>query len=407
MAAGTFLHGAQVIDIDDGVNTITTVATSIIGLVGTAPNADPLAFPLNTPVVVSGSATLAAKLTSLTPAVGVDFGTLPGAMQDIFDNIGAVVVVVRVAAGITDTATETNIIGAALADGTFTGIQALAHAESTLGYKPRILIAPGYTHQKAADPVNVGMFLANPVVAALNVMAGRLRAVALIDGSNTTNADAFTRATDFDSKRLFLIDPWITVLDTLSAAYVTRPASASTAGLIAATDNSLGYWRSPSNQPMPAVLGLGRPIDFVMGDATSTANLLNAQNITTIVRNQGYRLWGNRTLSSESKWAFLCVVRVADILADSIVAAMLWAVDRNITKNYVTLVVEEVNNYIRGMVTDGAIIGGSCWCDPDLNPADSVAAGDMFFDFEFTPAYPAEDVTFRSHLTDKYVSEIF
>ena len=40
-----FLHGVEVIEIDAGPRPIQTVKSSVIGIVGTAPDADPDAFP--------------------------------------------------------------------------------------------------------------------------------------------------------------------------------------------------------------------------------------------------------------------------------------------------------------------------------------------------------------------------
>ena len=118
-------------------------------------------------------------------------------------------------------------------------------------------------------------------------------------------------------------------------------------------------------------------------------------------------MWGNRTTSSDPKWAFLCVVRTADIINDSLLRAHLWAVDRGITKQYVNDVIEGVNAYLRNLVSLGAILGGTCWADPDLNTADQIADGKVYFDFDFTPVYPAEHIIFRSQLTNDYISEVF
>ena len=65
----TFLHGIEVIDIDSGPRPITTVRSSVIGLCGTAPNADPAKFPLNTPVLIAGSRREAAGLDTLGAAL--------------------------------------------------------------------------------------------------------------------------------------------------------------------------------------------------------------------------------------------------------------------------------------------------------------------------------------------------
>ncbi|MBP0047645.1 phage tail sheath subtilisin-like domain-containing protein [Marinobacterium sp. AK62] len=403
--AETFLHGVEVAEIDAGPRPIRTVRSSIIGVVGTAPGADVDAFPLNTPVLIAGSRAEAAKLDATVDGTGG--GTLKAALDGIMDQIGAVVIVVRVDEGADDTETMANVIGGVNSTtGEFEGVQALLGAESVVGFAPRILCAPGFTHQRPEDPVNAGTYLANPVVSELIGIAERLRAVIIADGPNTVDADAIAYSGDFGSPRVFVVDPWVKVLDA-NGDIVTEPASARVAGMLAKTDNDKGFWWSPSNQNIIGIIGAGRPVDFKLGDANSRANLLNEQNVATIIRQDGYRLWGNRTLSSDPKWAFLSVRRTADIINESLQRAHLWAVDRNITKTYVEDVVEGVNAYLRTLKSLGAILGGECWADPDLNTPANITQGKVYFNFDFTPPYPAEHITFRSHLVNDYIEEVF
>jgi phage tail sheath protein FI len=391
----SFLHGVEVIEIDAGPRPIQTVKSSVIGIVGTAPDADPAAFPLNTPVLVAGSRKEAAGLDT----TGNGAGTLPQAMDGIFDQAGAVVVVVRVDVGADETETLANVVGGVNATtGNFEGVHALVGAESVIGFSPRILIAPGFTHQRPSS-------LANPVVAELQGIADRLRACVIMDGPNTTDTDAYTAAGDFGSSRIYLVDPWHKVLvgDTITDV----PPSARVAGLIAKTDNETGFWASPSNHLISGIIGTSRPVDFKLGDANARANLLNENKVATTIRQNGYRLWGNRTLTADTKWVFLNVRRTADIINDSLLRAHLWAVDRGITKTYVEDVTEGVNAYLRDLVALGAILGGKCWADPDLNSAANIQLGKVFFNFDFTPVYPAEHITFQSHLVNDYIQEVF
>ncbi|QTI81501.1 phage tail sheath subtilisin-like domain-containing protein (plasmid) [Roseomonas marmotae] len=400
----SFLHGVEVIEIDSGSRPIETVASSVIGIVGTAPCADADAFPLNTPVLIAGSRREAAKLLAVP---GEDDGTLPGALDSIFDQAGAVVVVVRVAVGQDDAETIANVIGGVdSTTGAYQGVHALLAAESVLGVTPRILLAPGFTHQRPASPTEEGAYTANPVVAELIGIAERLRATIIADGPNTTDAAALTYAEDFGSSRVYVVDPWVLKTDD-TGAVVSAPPSPCVAGLIAKSDNERGFWWSPSNQTINGIVGTTRAVDFALGDAACRANLLNAGNVATIIRQDGYRLWGNRTLASDQKWMYLSVRRTADIINDSLLRAHLWAVDRNITKTYVKDVLEGVNAYLRHLVTIGAIIGGQCWADPELNTPDQIAQGKVYFDFDFSAAYPAEHITFRSHLVNDYLEEIF
>jgi hypothetical protein len=393
--SASFLHGVEVLEVESGTRPISVVNTSVIGIVGTAPDADPLVFPLNTPVLVAGSRTEAAKLDT----VGAGLGTLPAALDGIFDQIGAVVIVVRVEAGADEAETLANVIGGVNAtDGTFEGVHALAGAESVVGFAPRILIAPGFTHQRPSD-------LANPVVAELVGLADRMRAVIIQDGPNTTDAAAILAAGDSGSDRVYLVDPWHIVF--ADGVTVAVPPSSRVAGMIAKSDNEVGFWASPSNREIAGIVGLSRPIDFVLGDRASRANLLNEAKVATTIRQNGFRLWGNRTLSADAKFAFLSVRRTADVLNASLQRAHLWAIDRGITRTYVDDVVDSVNGFLRDLKAQGAILGGTCWADPDLNTPTAVADGKVYFNFDFSPVYPAEHITFRSMLVNDYIEEVF
>lgn len=368
-----------------------TGASTGAGIVGASVKSQPLsgglneAFPLNTPVLVTGSRTIAAGLDT----VGDKLGTLPDAIDAIFDQAGAMVVVIRVAEGIDAAATKSNIIG-----GVNAGVQVFLNAESVVKVVPRILIAPGFTHEVA-------------VVSELLAIADRLKAVIIADGPNTDDAAAISYRENFGSKRVYIVDPQVKVWDVVSNSEINQPVSARVAGVIAKSDNERGFWWSPSNREIYGITGTARSIDFALGDVNARANYLNENEVTTIIQKDGYRLWGNRTCSADQKWAFLSVVRTADMIHESLMAAHMWAVDRNITKTYIEDVTEGVNDYLRHLVTVGAILGGRCWADPDLNTPDQIAAGKVWFDFDFTANAPAEHITFRSHLVNDYFEDLF
>ena len=399
-----FLHGVEIIEINDGARPIQTVKSSVIGLVGTAPQG-----PVNTPTLILGSRAKAVEIFGANDDANKDY-TIPKALDGIFDQAGSMVVVINVAdpsnpahltTGSLDPAniTSADVVGGV--DGTtgqYKGVHALLAANSELGVTPRILIAPGFTHDMPSGN-------ANPVVSELLGIAENLRAVIIADLPNTNDTDAIDYVGDFGSARVYPIYPWVKVLDSLGVI-VEEPASARVAGLIVKSDNERGFWWSPSNLVINGIVGISKPIDFVLGDVNSKANYLNENNIATIIQESGFRLWGNRTLSADPKWAFLQARRTADMINDSLLKAHLWAVDRNITKTYIEDVLEGVNNYLRHLKSIGAIIGGTAFADPELNTPDQIAQGKVSFDFDFTPPYPAEHITFRSKMTDDYLSEI-
>ncbi len=387
--AEQFLHGVEVSEITSGPRTIRPTKSSVIGLIGTAPDADNTVFPLNKPVLIVGSRREAAKLGAT--------GTLPMAINGIFDQIGAMVIVVRVEAGEDEAETIANIIGGVDAQtGDYKGVQAFLSAESIVHAAPRVLIAPDFTHQRPNNQ-------ANPVISSMLVIADRLRAVIIADGPNTNDQEAITWRNDFGNARVYVVDPWVKIF--IDSEQVVPP-SPYIAGLIARSDNENGFWWSPSNQEIYGIVGTARPVDFTLGDANCRANFLNENEVTTIIRQEGYRLWGNRSCSSDPKWAFLSVRRTADLINDSLLRAHMWAVDRNITRTYLDDVVESVNAYLAHLKALGAILGGQCYPDPELNTPANIAQGKVYFDFDFTPPYPAERIVFRSHLINDYIKEL-
>ena len=381
-----FLHGIEVVELDDGPRPIRTVKSSVIGLIGTAPEADTKKFPLDTPILIAGRRTEAAGLGKT--------GTLPAAIDGIFDQCGAMVAMVRVAEG-TPEETKSAVIGGVDNDtGKRTGLQAFLDARNAIKVTPRILAAPGFSHELA-------------VGTEMNSLAQRLKAVAIVDGPNTTDAAAISARENYGSDRVYVVDPWVKVWDVPQKKEVVQPASARVAGLISKMDNARGWWWSPSNQVIDGIVGTARGIDFEISDVNCRANHLNEHEVATIVHESGYRLWGNRSCSKDPKTAFLCVRRSADMIAESILYAHLWAVDRGITKTYLEDVRDGVRAYIRHLKKVGALIGGDCWVDPEINTLDQIAQGIVYWDYDFTPVYPAEHLVFRSHIVDRYLVDLF
>ncbi|APR98586.1 phage tail sheath C-terminal domain-containing protein [Wolbachia endosymbiont of Folsomia candida] len=393
-----FLHGVNVIEVTSGPKTIRTSKSSVIGVIGTAPDSDAEKFPLNKPVLIAGSLKEAAKLGKK--------GTLLQAVNSIFSQIGATVVVIRVAEGenadqtLREGETVKNIIGGVDEEtGEYQGIQAFLSSESIVHVAPRILIAPHFTHQ-LPETESKEEKSKNPIVAALIPIAEKLRAIIVADGPNTNDEEAIKWRKSIGSSRVYVVDPWVKIFTDKEEVLPTSPF---VAGLIAKTDNEHGFWWSPSNQEINVIVGTSRPVDFTLGDSNCRANYLNENEVATIIHQKGYRLWGNRTCSSDSKWAFLSVRRTADLINDSLLRAHLWAVDRNITKTYIDDVIEGVNSYLANLKSQGAILDGKCYASPDLNTTANIASGKVYFDFEFTPPYPAEQITFRSHLVNNKI----
>lgn len=138
----SFFHGAKVFESNETPVLIRLGQSAIVGIIGTANDAVASKFPLNTPVQILGRPT---DLKDLG-----DAGTLKDAIDTVFDQEYCTVIVVRVEAGADTQATWSNIIG----DFTLqTGVHAFLKCESLGMYKPRLLMAPGWTTTSPIDGV--------------------------------------------------------------------------------------------------------------------------------------------------------------------------------------------------------------------------------------------------------------
>ncbi|GLQ20513.1 phage tail sheath C-terminal domain-containing protein [Algimonas porphyrae] len=381
----SFIHGVEVLTILDGSRPIQSKRISVAGIIGTAPDADAQKFPLNTPVRVLGSTDMA--------GLGAT-GTLPTSLDGFYDNGGGTAVIIRVDEGASETDTLTNIVGDAA---TLTGVHAFKAAESLIKLTPRILVATGWTHQRPNDN-------ANPVVAELKGVAESLRAVFYADGPNTTDAAALAAALELGDARGRLIDPWSSVFRDGSS--VLEPASARMAGRRVQVDDDLGFWHSVSNQPLAGITGLGRPIHHEPSNVNGQTNLLNAGNVTTLIHRDGFRIWGNRGTGAEPLTAFQSVLRTMDSVELAMESAFAWALDQPMSAQLFLDIADSVNAYLRSLTARGALLGGRCWFDPDLNDVATLQAGRAYLNFDIEPPGPLERLTFSMYREPDYYASL-
>ena len=272
----------------------------------------------------------------------------------------------------------------------------------------------GYTAAPAATITGAGNgatvttslgSVANPVGKVLEAMTGRLRAVAYVNGPGTTYSAAVTARSDYNNARVMMLDPGVLVWDRTASAYVVKPASGFAAGIQARLDKERGFWYSFSNQEILNIGGASRPVDFMYSDPDSEANLLNANQVTTIVHDDGYRFWGLRGTGNDSLWAFQSVRRTADMIYESVEQAHRVFLDRPFNYALLDNIEQSVNAYMRTLRSRGALINGKCIIDPDANPADQLMAGQLVVDFDLEPPAPLEHLTFRARRNPGYYTD--
>ncbi|WP_370545615.1 phage tail sheath C-terminal domain-containing protein [Comamonas testosteroni] len=176
-------------------------------------------------------------------------------------------------------------------------------------------------------------------------------------------------------------------------------------GLRAKIDMDTGWHKTLSNVGVLGVTGITPPIFWDLQNPATDAGLLNQNAITTLVNRDGYRFWGSRTCSDEPLFSFESATRTAQVLADSIAEAHMWAVDKPLHPSLVKDILEGVNAKFRELTGRGYLLGGSAWFDETVNEAATLKEGQGVIDYDYTPVPPLEDLTFRQRITDRYFAD--
>lgn len=384
-------HGVQVVEVNDGTRVISTVSTAIVGMVCTASDADPATFPLNTPVLITGVQSAIAKAGKK--------GTLATALQAIADQSKPVTVVVRVEEGASDDPEEalkqtiSNIIGTTDENGNYTGLKALLTAEAVTGVKPRILGVPGLDSLEVAT--------------ALAPVCQKLRAFGYVSAWGCkTLSDAIKYRDNFSQRELMVIWPDFLAWDTVANATTIAYATARALGLRAKIDQEQGWHKTLSNVGVNGVTGISASVFWDLQEPGTDADLLNEAGITTLIRKDGFRFWGNRTCSDDPLFLFENYTRTAQVIADTMAEAHMWAVDKPITATLIRDIVDGINAKFRELKTNGYIVDATCWFDEEANDKETLKAGKLFIDYDYTPVPPLENLTLRQRITDKYLANL-
>ncbi len=384
MAGSDYLHGVRVIELNDGTRPIRTIPTAVIGLVCTAEDADPLVFPFDTPVLLTSVQSAIAK-------AGVK-GTLASSLQAIADQTKPYTIVVRVKEGADEAATTSALIGTTTADGKYTGMKALLAAKARVGMTPRIIGVPGYDSQ--------------PVATALVSILQDLRAFGYVSAWNCkTKEEVVAYRENFGARELMLIWPDFLNWDTVTSKTVTAYATARALGLRAKIDQETGWHKTLSNVAVNGVTGISADVFWDLQNPATDANYLNSNEVTTLINEGGFRFWGSRTCSDDQLFAFENYTRTAQILADTMAEAQMWAMDKPMHASLVRDIIEGINAKFRELVAQGYLIGGSCWYPEDINDKDTLKAGKLTIDYDYTPVPPLEDLTLRQRITDRYLMQ--
>jgi uncharacterized protein len=204
----------------------------------------------------------------------------------------------------------------------------------------------------------------------------------------------------YDSAYAALYYPWIKIENPLPSngeAEILVPPSGHIAGVWARTDDTRGVWKAPANDTIRGVLDLERAV------SQNEQSVLNPIGINCIrpFGSRGIRIWGARTLSSDTDWNYINVRRLFNMVESTILTGTQYAV---FEPNDVALwegIKRTVGGFLRGLWSAGALTGASAdqafyvKCDAETNTPESVDAGLLVVEVGIAPVKPAEFVVFR------------
>jgi phage tail sheath protein FI len=363
---------------------------SVVGLIGTASDADAAVFPLDTPVFLYSDD--AAKRTALgTEGTISDALTLINAQLGEFQ-VAAKVVVVRVEEGGTVAETIANIVG----DGISTGLEAFVQAGPLLGIIPRLLCAPGFTSQRQGTD-------ANAVCAALPAICNKLLAHAVVDGPATTEQAAIDWRETISSSRLIPVDPAVRVM--AGSEVAVMPLSPAVIGIGVRRDHEKQGrpFHSWANQPVHGIVGPSRPINFSLTDGATEGQRLLSHNVGVLLRGElgvetaiasgGFVYVGSDNAGEDDLWRFYNVTRGRDYIHLMFLRTLRFYLGRfNLTGQTIQAVLNTMGFAMRDLKADGDILGYEVKFTRDQNSPEELRQG------RFTVNFAAEEAPVLRYL---------
>jgi phage tail sheath protein FI len=218
------------------------------------------------------------------------------------------------------------------------------------------------------------------------------------DGLDVEGVQTYRDA--FDTKYAALYYPWLVTRDLSVDRDVEVPPSGFIAGIYARVDVERGVHKAPAN----AVIRGIRARDGIAQDITKRhQDVLNPRGINALrfFPGLGHRVWGARTLSSDSSWRYVNVRRLFLFLEESIDEGTQWVVFEPNSEALWALVRQTVTNFLTTVWRSGALAGTTAdeaffvACDRTTMTEDDLANGRLICVIGVAPVYPAEFVVFR------------
>ena len=211
-----------------------------------------------------------------------------------------------------------------------------------------------------------------------------------------------------DTSYAALYYPWIRVYDPRLKDNLLVPPGGHVAGIIARTDIERGVHKAPANAVVRGIINRDlndnrKPLEYQISKGEH--DILNPRGINVIrdfrSDGRGIRLWGARTLSSDSAWKYVNVRRLFLFVEESIDEGTQFVVFEPNHEPTWAAVTRTITGFLRTVWRSGALQGVTeeeaffVKCDRTTMTQDDIDNGRLICYIGIAPVKPAEFVIFR------------
>lgn len=227
---------------------------------------------------------------------------------------------------------------------------------------------------------------------------------AVLDSIATADLDEIKDQRNlFDSSYAAIYYPWLYIYDPLSKDYINVPPSGHVTGIYARSDIERGVHKAPANEKINGAVNTERLNGTYRIVNKGTQEILNplGVNCTRIFPGRGIRVWGARTMSSNSLWKYINVRRLFLFLEESIEDGTQWVVFEPNDQKLWARVIQTITQFLTSVWKSGALMGTTpeeaffVKCDRTTMTQSDIDNGRLIVLIGVAPVKPAEFVIFR------------
>ena len=189
--------------------------------------------------------------------------------------------------------------------------------------------------------------------------------------------------------------PFIHMTDPLDATGISTvciPPSGAVCGNIAATDSEKGIFHAPANRILEGAVSLSGKMTTGEQEILYDSKI----NVLKYFPGRGVKIWGARTLSSDTEWKYINVRRTFSRVCASLREGTQWAVFETNDKKLWKRLVRQVSGFLLDLWRKGYFAGSTpeqgfyVRCDEELNPPENVDKGILTCEVGIAIVQPVE-----------------